>query len=66
MDEGLMWYIAGSALYVMVIHFAMHVKREFSIMIMGAIFVFGGVIGGYLDSYLTGFIFAAAFTLLFW
>lgn len=66
MSEGLLYYIAGSALFIMVIHFAIHIKREFSVWIMLGIFVLGGFFGSVLDSYITGFLFAMVFTFLFW
>jgi len=66
MSEQLLFYIVGSGLFIMVIHFAIHIRREFSIWIMYGIFFLGGVFGYMLDSMITGFLFAMVFTFLFW
>lgn len=66
MYENLAYYIVGSSLFIMAIHFAIHIRREFSIWVMIGIFFIGGVIGYMLDSMITGFLFAMVFTFLFW
>lgn len=60
------FYILFSALYMMVIHFALAIKKEFNLWLMGGFFVLGGVIGWFLHTYTTGFVIAVILSLLFW
>lgn len=66
MSEQIIFYIVGSGIFIMWVHFAIHIRREFSIWVMLGIFVLGGVIGYQLDSMIVGFLFAMVFTFLFW
>ena len=66
MSEQLIFYIVGSGLFIMVIHFAIHIKSDFSIWTMFGVFALGGVFGYFLDSMITGFLFAMIFTFIFW
>lgn len=66
MSEGLFYYIGGSVIFVMATHFMIHIKREFSFFVMVGLFVLGGFMGGVLDSYITGFLFAMVATFLLW
>ncbi len=66
MSEQIIFYIVGSGIFIMWIHFAIHIRREFSIWVMLGIFVLGGVIGYLLGSMIVGFLFAMVFTFLFW
>lgn len=66
MTSQIVLYLAGSALFVMWIHFAIHIKREFSVWVMIGIFVLGGIIGYLMESMVVGFLFAMIVTFLFW
>lgn len=59
-------YIVASAVYIMVMHFAVGIKTEFNVWFMTGFFVLGGAIGMWLHSYETGFIGAVILTLLFY
>jgi hypothetical protein len=59
-------YIAASILFIMVIHFAVGISKEFDTWFMVGIFALGLSIGWALDSYPTGYVFAVIFTFLFW
>ncbi len=50
----------------MVIHFAIHIRREFSVWMLFGIFTLGGFLGYMLDSMITGFLFAMVATFLLW
>ncbi|MEI7653193.1 MAG: hypothetical protein WCJ70_02855 [bacterium] len=64
--DPLLLYIAASVLFIMVIHFAVGISKEFDTWIMTGIFVLGGVLGWYFEGYAIGFVFAVVFTFLFW
>lgn len=64
--DPLLLYIIASIFYIMVIHFAVKVKKQFDGWFFMGTFVLGGFFGWVLDSYPTGFIFAVIFTFLFW
>ncbi len=66
MSEQIIYYIVGSGIFIMWVHFAIHIRREFSIWVMLGVFVLGGVIGYLLNSMIVGFLFAMVFTFLFW
>lgn len=57
-------YIFLSVTYIMAIHFAFGIANQFNDWMQISMFVFGGVIGWYLDSYLTGFVLAVVFHLI--
>lgn len=59
-------YIALSLGYLLFMHLALSTTREFQAFINMALFIFGGVIGHYVDSYLAGFVFAAVMHFIFW
>lgn len=59
-------YIVGVFIYIMVIHFAMGIRKEFDIWLTLGLFALGGAVGYFLDSLLIGFIFAAVMNFLFW
>jgi hypothetical protein len=47
-------------------HMALATTREFQAFLNVAMFIFGGVIGWALDSYMTGFVFAMVMHFIFW
>lgn len=64
--EQVFYYIIGTGLYIMMIHFAMGIKGHFRLSSMIAIFVIGGALGYFLGNIFVGFIFACIFTFIFW
>ncbi|MBI3366334.1 hypothetical protein HY041_01750, partial [Candidatus Roizmanbacteria bacterium] len=58
-------YIAASAVYIMVMQFAVGIKSEFNIFLMVGYFVLGGVIGGWLHTYEGGLVFSIILSLIF-
>lgn len=64
--DGVIYYIGATLLYIMVIHFAMGIRKEFDVGFMVTIFVIGFAIGSYLQALEAGFVFAVVFTLLFY
>ncbi|PIY68776.1 hypothetical protein COY90_04075 [Candidatus Roizmanbacteria bacterium CG_4_10_14_0_8_um_filter_39_9] len=64
--EPLIYYMAASVIYVMLIHFALAIKGQFNIFLMIGVFVFGGVLGLFLNSYQAGFVAAIILSLIFW
>lgn len=59
-------YIVFSAVYIMVIHFAIAIKDQFNIFLMIGFFVLGGAVGWFMHSYETGFVLSIILSLLFW
>ncbi len=59
-------FIVLSAVYIMVIHFALAIKNQFNLFIMIGIFIFGGAIGYYMNSLEFGFAGAIILSLIFW
>lgn len=51
-------YILLAIAYVMAIHFAFGIANQFNDWVQVTIFVLGGCLGWYLDSYITGFVVA--------
>lgn len=66
MTEGLFYYILGSGVFIMVTHFAIHIRREFSVWMLIGIFALGGALGYMMDSMILGFLFAMVCTFLLW
>ncbi|MCL4375087.1 hypothetical protein M1523_04490 [Patescibacteria group bacterium] len=62
----LLLYVIFSAVYIMVIHFAVAIRNHFDVFLMIGLFVLGGVIGWQMHSYELGFVFAMVASLLFW
>jgi hypothetical protein len=62
---GLTEYLVFSAIYIMVIHFALAIKKEFNLFLMIGCFVLGGIIGWY-QSWETGLIVAIVLSLIFY
>jgi hypothetical protein len=62
----LIFYIVASAVYIMVIHFALAIKNEFNLFLMIGYFVLGGVLGMWLNAYDVGFVLSVVLSLLFW
>jgi hypothetical protein len=62
--DGALYYIGATLLYVMVIHFAMGIRKEFDVGLMITVFVIGFFIGVYLRALEAGFVFAVVTTLL--
>lgn len=59
-------YIYLSIIYLLFMHLALSTTREFQHFINIGLFVFGGVVGHQLDSYITGFVFAVVMHFIFW
>lgn len=66
MSEQILFYVIGSGLFIMWIHFAIHIRREFSIWIMAGVFLLGGFFGYFLGNMMVGFVFAMVCTFLLW
>ena len=59
-------YLVISAVYIMLIHFAVAIRNEFSIWFMVGLFILGVFMGAVLHSYEIGFVGAVIINLLFW
>ncbi len=59
-------YIYLSIMYLLFMHLALSSTREFQHFINIGLFVLGGIIGYSVDSYITGFVFAAVMHFIFW
>lgn len=59
-------FIILSITYVMFIHFAVGIWKDFNYWMQFSFFIFGGVIGWYMESYLTGFVIAIVLHLILW
>jgi len=59
-------FIFMSAVYVMVVHFALGIKNQFNLFLMIGAFIAGGVVGWYSGSYMTGFFGAIILSLVLW
>jgi len=62
----LFFYIVASAIFILTIHFALAIGKQFNIFIMAALFVLGAVVGYFLNSYEIGFVLAVVLSLIFW
>ncbi len=62
----LLLYIAISAVYIMVVHFAIGIKKQFNLLLMGGFFVLGAAMGWWMHSYETGLVLAVILSLIFW
>ncbi len=62
----LLAYILACGIYIMLMHFAVGIRKEFDVFLMAGIFVLGGVIGWYFQAYELGFVFAVIASLLLW
>ncbi|MFA9288301.1 MAG: hypothetical protein ACEQSA_00270 [Weeksellaceae bacterium] len=59
-------YIVLSIAYIMTMHFAMGIAKDFNYMSQFPLFIFAGTVGWYLESYLAGFVLAIVLHLIFW
>ncbi len=59
-------FIAASFIYIMVIHFAFGIKKEFDLFQLALCFVIAGAFGYYLQSFAVAFILGIFFSLLFY
>jgi hypothetical protein len=50
----------------MVIHFAIAIKNQFNLSLMTGLFIIGGILGWYLKTYESGFVFGVIASLMFW
>ncbi len=66
MGEQITLYTIASIVFIMWIHFAIHIRREFALWAMAGVFVVGGCVGYFLDNMAVGFVFAVVCTFLFW
>ncbi len=62
----IMLYVLASAIYIMLIHFAVAIKNQFNLFLMIAIFAIGAGVGMFIKSLETGFIVAMILSLVFW
>lgn len=62
----LFMYAVFSLFYIIVIHFAIAVHKEFNLFLMTGIFVLAGALGFYLGSYEMSLAGAVILSLLFW
>ncbi len=65
-DMDIIMYIIASTVYIMLIHFAIAITKEFKIFLMVSLFVLGGVIGIFMHSLQVGFIISVILTLFLW
>lgn len=59
-------YIVFSLTYLLFMHMALATTREFQMFVNIGLFSLGATIGGAMDSYITGFIFAVVMHFIFW
>lgn len=59
-------YVVLSAVYIMLIHFAVAIRNQFNLFLMIGLFLLGGVIGWQMQSFELGFVFAVVASLIFW
>lgn len=59
-------YSIIATVYIMVIHFALAIKKEFYLFLMIGCFVFGAVIGWWYQSWETGLIVGIILSLVFY
>lgn len=62
----LLTYVVISAIYIMIMHFAVGISQEFKLFVMIGIFIFGGVVGAYLQTYEFGLVLAIILSLIKW
>jgi hypothetical protein len=60
------YYIIFAAVYIMTIHFAIAIRNEFNTFLMIGLFVLGGTIGYFMNSYELGFTLSIVLSLVFW
>jgi len=59
-------FILFSAGYIMVVHFAMAIKKEFNLFLIVGYFVLGGIIGWWMKSYEMGLVIGVVLSLIFY
>ena len=59
-------YIFAAIMYIMIIHIVMVQRNAFYLFVTVTLFILGGAMGRYLDSYIVGFVFAAVMSFMFW
>lgn len=59
-------YTVLATVYIMVVHFAFSVKKEFYLFLMIAGFVFGGLVGWWFNSWEMGLVISIIFSLIFY
>ena len=62
----LFFYIIASAIFILTIHFALAIRKQFNVFLMGGFFVIGYVVGWFLQSLEIGFVIAVVLSLVFW
>lgn len=62
----LLTYVVISAVYIMIMHFAVGIGDEFKLFIMIGIFIIGAAMGAYINTYEFGFAAAVLLTLITW
>ncbi|MBI4226340.1 hypothetical protein HY612_04470 [Candidatus Roizmanbacteria bacterium] len=62
----LLTYAIISAVYIMIIHFAVGIGNEFKLFIMICIFIIGAAMGAYIKTYEFGLAAAFIFSLITW
>ncbi len=59
-------YFILSLIYIMVIHFAVGIKKEFNLFLMISGFVIGGIVGWQMKSWETGMVVGVVLSLMFY
>lgn len=59
-------YLICSIVYIMLIHFAIAIKKEFNLWLMIAMFVFAGALGWYFHEYMLALVGAMILSLMLW
>jgi hypothetical protein len=62
----LLFYSILSAGYIMIMHFAVAISKQFKLTSLFTIFIFGGIIGYFLKAYEFGFFIAVILSLVLW
>lgn len=65
-EEDIIFYVVASAVYIMTIHFAISIKKEFKLNLMVTCFVLGFVIGFFIHNLTFGFVAAIILSLFLW
>ncbi len=59
-------FILFSAGYIMIVHFAMAIKKEFNLFLIIGYFILAGVIGWWMKSYEMGLVVGVVLSLVFY
>ena len=62
----ILYFVGGAMIYIMTIHFAFATKGQFNLFLIMGVFIFGGILGYFLQSYTTGFVISIILSLFLW